>query len=156
MSTNATRSSSANEPNGSPVALVVGAGDFIGAAIAKRFAAGGFVTAVGRRNADKLAPLVAEIEANGGRARGFAPTKAAQRILAESMARSLGPRGVHVAYVVIDAVIDVPWTRERFAGKPDEFFAKPDDIAETIWHLAHQPRSAWSFEVDLRPFGENW
>lgn len=87
---------------------------------------------------------------------GFAPTKAAQRILAESMARSLGPRGVHVAYVVIDAVIDVPWTRERYAGKPDEFFAKPDDIAETIWHLAHQPRSAWSFEVDLRPFGENW
>jgi NAD(P)-dependent dehydrogenase (short-subunit alcohol dehydrogenase family) len=87
---------------------------------------------------------------------GFAPTKAAQRILAESMARSLGPRGIHVAYVVIDAVIDVPWTRERFAGKPDEFFAKPEDIAETIWHLAHQPRSAWSFEVDLRPFGETW
>ena len=87
---------------------------------------------------------------------GFAPTKAAQRILAESMARSLGPRGVHVSYVVIDAVIDVPWTRERFAGKPDEFFSKPDDIAATIWHLAHQPRSAWSFEVDLRPFGESW
>jgi len=87
---------------------------------------------------------------------GFAPTKAAQRILAESMARSLGPRGIHVAYVVIDAVIDVPWTRERFAGKPDAFFAKPGDIAETIWHLAHQPPSAWSFEVDLRPFGESW
>jgi NAD(P)-dependent dehydrogenase (short-subunit alcohol dehydrogenase family) len=87
---------------------------------------------------------------------GFAPTKAAQRILAESMARSLGPKGIHVAYAVIDAVIDVPWTRERFAGRPDAFFAKPDDIAETIWHLAHQPRSAWSFEVDLRPFGEAW
>lgn len=96
--------------------------------------------------------------ARRGRAQfaGFAPTKAAQRILAEAMARSLGPRGVHVAYVVIDAVIDVPWTRERFAGKPDDFFAKPEDIAETIWHLAHQPRSAWSFEVDLRPFGESW
>lgn len=87
---------------------------------------------------------------------GFAPTKAAQRILAESMARSLGPRGVHVAYVVIDAVIDVPWTRERFAGKPDDFFAQPADIAETVWHLAHQPKSAWSFEVDLRPFAEPW
>ena len=86
----------------------------------------------------------------------FAPTKAAQRILAESMARSLGPKGIHVAYAVIDAVIDVPWTRQRFAGRPDEFFSKPDDIAETIWHLAHQPRSAWSFEVDLRPFGEVW
>ncbi len=86
----------------------------------------------------------------------FAPTKAAQRILAESMARSLGPKGIHVAYAVIDAVIDVPWTRERFAGRPDEFFSQPDDIAETLWHLAHQPRSAWSFEVDLRPFGEVW
>ena len=86
----------------------------------------------------------------------FAPTKAAQRILAESMARSLGPKGIHVAYAVIDAVIDVPWARERFAGRPDEFFAAPDDIAETLWHLAHQPRSAWSFEVDLRPFGEVW
>ncbi len=87
---------------------------------------------------------------------GFAPTKAAQRILAEAMARSLGPRGVHVAYVVIDAVIDMAWTRERFAGKPDAFFAQPRDIAETIWHLAHQPKSAWSFEVDLRPFAETW
>ena len=87
---------------------------------------------------------------------GFAPTKAAQRILAEAMARSLGPRGVHVAYVVIDAVIDVPWTRERYAGKPDDFFAQPADIAETLWQLAHQPKSAWSFEVDLRPFGEVW
>ena len=87
---------------------------------------------------------------------GFAPTKAAQRILAEAMARSLGPRGIHVAYVVIDAVIDMAWTRERYAGKPDEFFAQPADIAETIWHLAQQPRSAWSFEVDLRPFGEVW
>jgi NAD(P)-dependent dehydrogenase (short-subunit alcohol dehydrogenase family) len=86
----------------------------------------------------------------------FAPTKAAQRILAESMARSLGPKGIHVAYAVIDAVIDVPWARARFADRPDDFFARPDDIAETIWHLAHQPRSAWSFEVDLRPFGETW
>jgi NAD(P)-dependent dehydrogenase (short-subunit alcohol dehydrogenase family) len=87
---------------------------------------------------------------------GFAPTKAAQRILAESMARALGPRGVHVAYVVVDAVIDVPWTREAFADRPDEFFAQPDAIAETIYFLAHQERSAWSFEVDLRPFGEAW
>ena len=86
----------------------------------------------------------------------FAPTKAAQRILAESMARSLGPKGIHVAYALIDAVIDVPWARARFKDRPDDFFAKPDDIAETVFHLAHQPRSAWSFEVDLRPFGEPW
>lgn len=87
---------------------------------------------------------------------GFAPTKAAQRILAESMARSLGPRGIHVSYGIIDAVIDLPWTRKRMPNAPDEFFAQPSAIADTVWHLAHQERSAWTFEVDLRPFGEKW
>ena len=87
---------------------------------------------------------------------GFAPTKAAQRILAESMARTLGPKGVHVAYLAIDAVIDLPWTRRRSPGAPDEFFCKPDDIAGEVWHLAHQPKSAWSFEVTIRPFAEKW
>jgi NAD(P)-dependent dehydrogenase (short-subunit alcohol dehydrogenase family) len=87
---------------------------------------------------------------------GFAPTKAAQRILAESMARELGPTGVHVAYVVIDAVIDLEWTRRRFAKEPDNFFIKPAAIAEEVWHIAHQDRSAWSFNVELRPFRETW
>jgi NAD(P)-dependent dehydrogenase (short-subunit alcohol dehydrogenase family) len=87
---------------------------------------------------------------------GFAPTKAAQRILTEAMARELGPKGVHVAYIIIDAVIDVPWTRERFKDKPDHFFIKPVAIAEEAWHLAQQDRSAWSFYVELRPYGENW
>jgi NAD(P)-dependent dehydrogenase (short-subunit alcohol dehydrogenase family) len=87
---------------------------------------------------------------------GFAPTKAAQRILAESMARELGPKGVHVAYVVIDAVIDLEWTRRRFGNASDDFFIKPAAIAEEVWHLAHQDRSAWSFNVELRPFRETW
>jgi NAD(P)-dependent dehydrogenase (short-subunit alcohol dehydrogenase family) len=87
---------------------------------------------------------------------GFAPTKAAQRILAESMARELGPKGVHVAYVLIDAVIDLEWTRKRFAGSPDDFFIKPAAIADEIWHVTHQDRSAWSFNVELRPFRETW
>ncbi|MGO8917916.1 MAG: SDR family NAD(P)-dependent oxidoreductase [Stellaceae bacterium] len=87
---------------------------------------------------------------------GFAPTKAAQRILAEAMARDLGPKGVHVAYIVIDAVIDVPWTRERYKERPDEFFIKPAAIADEAWHLAHQDRSAWSFNVEIRPYGEAW
>jgi short-subunit dehydrogenase len=87
---------------------------------------------------------------------GFAPTKAAQRILAESMARELGPKGVHVAYVLIDAVIDLEWTRKRFAGAPDDFFIKPAAIADEIWHVAHQDRSAWSFNVEVRPFRETW
>ena len=87
---------------------------------------------------------------------GFAPTKAAQRILAEAMARDLGPKGVHVAYIVIDAVIDVPWTRERFKTKPDDFFIAPAAIADEAWHVASQPRSAWSFNVEIRPYGETW
>jgi NAD(P)-dependent dehydrogenase (short-subunit alcohol dehydrogenase family) len=86
----------------------------------------------------------------------FAPTKAAQRILLESAARSLGPKGVHCCYVAIDAVIDVPWTREFYADKPDEFFCQPADIAEECFHLAHQPRSAWTFDTVIRPFGETW
>jgi NAD(P)-dependent dehydrogenase (short-subunit alcohol dehydrogenase family) len=87
---------------------------------------------------------------------GFAPTKAAQRILAESMARSLGPRGVHVAYLAIDAVIDVPWTRKAMPDRPDDFFCKPVDIADEVWHIVHQARSAWTFDVMIRPDGENW
>ncbi len=87
---------------------------------------------------------------------GFAPTKAAQRILAESMARELGPQGVHVAYVVIDAVIDLRWTRRRYPGRPDDFFIKPDAIGEEVFRIAHQDRSAWSFNVEIRPFGEPW
>ena len=61
---------------------------------------------------------------------GFAPTKAAQRILLESIAREAGPKGVHAAYVAIDAVIDLPWTREAFKDAKDDFFCKPDDIAD--------------------------
>ena len=86
----------------------------------------------------------------------FAPTKAAQRILLESAARSLGPQGVHVAYVAIDAVIDVPWTREWCKDKPDDFFCQPGDIAAECYHIAHQPRSAWTFDTVIRPFGETW
>src|SRR5271170_2710797 len=87
---------------------------------------------------------------------GFAPTKAAQRMLAESMARELGPKGVHVAYVLIDAVIDLEWTRKRFADAPDDFFIKPAAIADEVWHVAHQDRCAWSFNVEIRPFRETW
>jgi NAD(P)-dependent dehydrogenase (short-subunit alcohol dehydrogenase family) len=88
---------------------------------------------------------------------GFAPTKAAQRILAEAIAREVGPKGVHVAYVVIDAVIDLEWTQTMFS-KPagDEFFIQPSAIAEEVWHVAHQERCAWSFNVEVRPFAEPW
>jgi len=86
----------------------------------------------------------------------FAPTKAAQRILAESIARELNPKGIHVAYLMIDAVINVPWTRGFFPDKPDSFFIEPATIAEEVWHLAHQSRNGWSFNAEVRPFGESW
>lgn len=87
---------------------------------------------------------------------GFAPTKAAQRILAESLARDLGPKGVHVAYLIIDAVIDVPWARELYKTAKDDFFISPKSIAAECFHLAHQPRDAWSFMAEVRPFHEPW
>lgn len=226
-----------------PLALVTGVGPGTGAAIARRFAAGGYRVAMLARDAGRLAALEAEIpdsiavpcdvtdpaaldaalaqvgqpkvvvhnavggafgsfrdvepevlernfqvnvmallhlarkvtpamEAAGdgaiivtgntsalrGKANfaGFAPTKAAQRILAESLARDLGPKGIHVAYLVIDAVIDVAWTRERFKDAPDDFFIAPADIAGEVFHLAHQPRTAWSFLAEVRPFREAW
>jgi NAD(P)-dependent dehydrogenase (short-subunit alcohol dehydrogenase family) len=87
---------------------------------------------------------------------GFAPTKAAQRILSESLARDLGPKGVHVAYLVIDASIDVPWQREMRPDAADDFFISPTSIAAEVFHLAHQPRDAWSFLAEVRPFHEPW
>ena len=92
----------------------------------------------------------------GPQTAGFASAKGAQRILAESMARSLWPQGIHVALIVIDAVVDLPRTRERMPDKPDDFFIKPDDVAATALWLAKQPRSSWTFEATVRPFGEKW
>ncbi len=90
------------------------------------------------------------------RTTAFAAAKAAQRSLAESLARHWGPRGIHVALFVIDGVVDLPRTRKMLPDKPDSFFLKPAEIAETIFSVAHQPPSAWSFQIDLRPFGERW
>lgn len=86
----------------------------------------------------------------------FASAKAAQRSLAQSLARQLDPEQIHVAYVVIDGVIDLPRTREAMPDKPDDFFLDADAIAESVHFLTRQPRSAWTFELDLRPFGEAW
>ena len=89
----------------------------------------------------------------------FAPTKAAQRILAQSLAKDFGPKGIHVAYVMIDAFINTPWTRKRIKAQinqPDNIFTQPQDIANEIYHIAHQNRSAWSFDVEIRPDIEKW
>lgn len=235
--------------------LVVGAGDATGGAIARRFAREGYIACVTRRNADKLAPLVAQIEAAGGtavpfgsdarnedeviklvehiereiapievavfniggnvrfgitetttrvytkvwemaalagflmgrevakvmlpRERGsifftgataslrgrdgfaaFAGAKHALRALAQSMARELGPQGIHVGHVIVDGAIDTAFIREtfpeRYALKAQDGILNPDHIAENYWTLHAQPRDAWTFELDLRPYMEKW
>lgn len=237
------------------VALVFGAGDGLGGAIARRFARGGYVAGLVRRKAGPLSDLRKEIEAAGGRAEafavdardedeviglfddverrigpvevavhniganvripiretstrkyfriwqmacfsgflvgreaarrmvprgrgtilftgataslrgraglaGFAGAKHALRALAQSMARELGPEGVHVAHVVIDGPIDMPWIRENFPRlveeRPPDGLLAPDDIADSYWALHTQPRSAWTHELDLRPWVEPW
>jgi len=237
------------------VALVVGAGEATGGAIARRFAREGFVACVTRRNGDKLKPLVEAIEAAGGSARAFASdsrreeqvaglfgtiereigpievcvfnvggnvrfpireltervyrkvwemgalagflvgreaarvmaprkrgtilftgataslrggkgfaafagAKHALRALAQSLARELGPEGIHVAHVVIDGAIDTQFIRERFperyALKDKAGILDPEAIAEAYWQLHLQPRSAWTHELDLRPWLETW
>jgi NAD(P)-dependent dehydrogenase (short-subunit alcohol dehydrogenase family) len=236
-------------------ALVIGAGDATGGAIARRFAREGYVACVTRRTADKLAPLVARIESEGGRARAFGSdarkeeemtalvatierevgpievaafniganvrfpirettsrvyykvwemgcfagflmgrevakamvprgrgtilftgatasvrgsagfsafsgAKHALRALAQSMARELGPEGIHVAHVVIDGAIDTEFIRTNFparaALKDRDGILDPDAIAEAYWQLHVQPRSAWTHELDLRPWMEAW
>jgi len=86
----------------------------------------------------------------------FASAKFAQRALAQSMAKHLGPEKIHVAYVVIDGVIDLERTREFLPDKPDEFFLDPSQIADSVYFLSQQQSQAWTFELDLRPFGEKW
>ena len=243
------------EDNRNASAAVIGAGDFIGAAITRRFAAGGYTVLAGRRNGEKLAPLVSEIEAASGRCAGrtldarkeeavaeflaeadraaplqvcvfnvganvnfpilettervfrkvwemacyagflagreaarlmlprgrgtiiltgataslrggqgfaaFASAKFGLRAVAQSMARELGPKNIHVAHLVIDAGVDTAWVRERRRERgqdsfePDEL-VDPASIAETYWQLHLQPRDAWTHELDLRPYRERW
>jgi NAD(P)-dependent dehydrogenase (short-subunit alcohol dehydrogenase family) len=90
----------------------------------------------------------------------FAGAKHALRALSQSMARELGPKGIHVAHVVIDGAIDTPWIAanfpERYQLKDKDGILSPDAIADNYWMLHNQPRSAWTHELDLRPWMEPW
>jgi len=92
----------------------------------------------------------------GAKFAAFSSAKAAQRNLAQSLARSLGAEGIHVSLVIIDGIIDIPRTREMFPDKPDSFFMQPDAIAETYYNLTQQSNTAWTFEVDVRSSVESW
>jgi NAD(P)-dependent dehydrogenase (short-subunit alcohol dehydrogenase family) len=244
------------QPRNATVA-VIGAGDYIGTEIVKKFAAEGFTVFAGRRNGDKLAPLVKEVEASGGRivaraldarqedettaflneadrhaplevvifnvganvnfpilettdrvfrkvwemacwagfvtgreaarlmlARGggnifftgataslrggpgfaaFASAKFGLRAVAQSMARELMPQNIHVAHLIIDSGVDTAWVRERrtqiwgeVALDNPDLLMPPASVAGAYWQLYQQPKSAWTFEMEIRPFGEKW
>jgi NAD(P)-dependent dehydrogenase (short-subunit alcohol dehydrogenase family) len=84
----------------------------------------------------------------------FGPAKFAMRGLAQSLARGLGPKGIHVAWINVDGAIDIPG--RQIPGLKEEDMLKPDAIADSYWHLAHQHRSAWSVEFEVRPFKEKF
>lgn len=86
----------------------------------------------------------------------FAQAKAAQRSLAQSLARQYGKEGIHVFYVILDGMVNLERTRKQMPDKPDEFFLNPSDLADVMYATGTQARSAWTFELDVRPFGENW
>jgi NAD(P)-dependent dehydrogenase (short-subunit alcohol dehydrogenase family) len=92
----------------------------------------------------------------GPKSVAFGPAKFALRGLTQSLARDLGPKGIHVAWINVDGIIDIPGRRERFAQLKEEDLLKPEAIAETYWHLAHQDRSAWTTELEVRPFKEQF
>ena len=115
------------------------------------------IPAMKARGSGDIVFIGATASRRGGKmSAAFAPAKAAQRSLAESMARSLWPAGIHVALIVIDGVVDTATTRARMPDKPDEFFVDPAGVAEIAWQLTQQSRRAWSFEVEARPLGETW
>jgi NAD(P)-dependent dehydrogenase (short-subunit alcohol dehydrogenase family) len=115
------------------------------------------VPAMKRRGAGNIIFIGATASRRGGaKTAAFASAKAAQRSLAESLARSLGPSRIHVSLIIIDGIVDEPSVRTRLADKLDSFFVKPDDVADTAVMLTRQKPSAWTFELEARPFGETW
>lgn len=86
----------------------------------------------------------------------FSSAKFAVRGLAWALAREVGPKGIHVAHIIVDGIIDTPDVRARYQLEDDEPTLNPDEIADTYWSLVQQPRSAWTFELDVRPHNEEF
>jgi NAD(P)-dependent dehydrogenase (short-subunit alcohol dehydrogenase family) len=86
----------------------------------------------------------------------FAAAKGGQRWLAQALAKEFAPQGVHVAYIIIDGMVDLPRTRAWMPDRPATDFVSPDAVADTAWFLAHQAPGAWTFELDARPAPEKW
>jgi hypothetical protein len=117
-----------------------------------------------RRGAIFVTGATASLRGGAGYA-AFAAAKAGLRAVAQSAARELGPRNIHVAHLVIDAGVDTAWVRERIRARegdaalrelsPDRLM-RPSSVADAYWALYRQPRDAWTFEMDIRPFGETW
>lgn len=115
------------------------------------------IPAMRQRGSGQILLIGATASLRGGaKTAAFASAKAAQRSLAKSLARQFWPAGIHVALVIVDGIVDEPLMRAKLADRPDEFFVKPEDIADTLMQLVWQRRSVWSFEVEARPFGETW
>jgi NAD(P)-dependent dehydrogenase (short-subunit alcohol dehydrogenase family) len=125
----------------------------LGAFLAARAAAPGMVA----RGRGSMVFIGATSSRRGGaRTHAFASSKHALRGLSQSLAKELGPRGVHVAHVVIDGRIWGPRTVERFPDATREACIDAADVARAVRFLVDQPRSAWTFELDVRPYGERW
>jgi NAD(P)-dependent dehydrogenase (short-subunit alcohol dehydrogenase family) len=92
----------------------------------------------------------------GAKSVSFGPAKFAMRGLAQSLARDLGPKGIHVSWINVDGSIDIPGARGLKPALANDDFLRPEAIAETYWHLVHQEPSAWTLDIDLRPFKEKF
>ena len=107
------------------------------------------------RGAILFSGATSSVRGRGG-AVAFSSAKFGIRGLAESLARELWPRGIHVAHVVIDGAIDTPWAQRGSESEPNEPLLNPDAMAEAYWNLATQNKQAWTLEIDLRPFNEDF
>jgi len=115
------------------------------------------IPAMKKKGAGDIVFIGATASRRGGKkTAAFAPAKAAQRSLAESMARSLWPVGIHVSLIIIDGVVDLEKTRAAMPEKPDDFFVDPAGVAEIAWQITQQSRRAWTFETEARPYKEVW